>query len=243
VASVTTPDSAAITPFARRLSLRGLPNDAGVSWGVCTMPQQRSSSAFAPQALPRARSGRDRSAPGRRSGRPSEVWPSGSPCGRRVAHAVHVCNRVMSTREHDGPRSNTSGRHIHVAFRVRRCDVRLPTHDRPGADNARPSPLLVLRAPCTRRSRGKTTDGATAFRFARNRAIQLARSVRHSASSISLAGALLHVASLEPARTPPRKESAARSTPTQAHPLLHPCKGSSDGLIAPIHGGCCTNRG
>jgi hypothetical protein len=29
----------------------------------------------------------------------------------------------MATMEHDGLRSNTSGRHIHVAFRVRTCDV------------------------------------------------------------------------------------------------------------------------
>jgi hypothetical protein len=36
VASVTTADSAAITPIARRLSARGLFNDAGVSWGVST---------------------------------------------------------------------------------------------------------------------------------------------------------------------------------------------------------------
>jgi hypothetical protein len=92
------------------------------------MPQQRSSSAFAPQAPRRARSAGDRSAQGRRSGRPSEVWPSGSSCGRRVAQAVHLCNGVMSTMEHDGLRSNTSGRHgrgfrLPIAYRPKK---RLP---------------------------------------------------------------------------------------------------------------------
>jgi hypothetical protein len=92
------------------------------------MPQQRSSSAFAPGAPRRARSAGDRSALGRRSGRPSEVWPSGSSCGRGVARAVHVCNGVMSTMEHGGLRSNTSGT-AHPC-RLPRPDVRRPIADR-----------------------------------------------------------------------------------------------------------------